>query len=675
VSFSTLFTTWAMVGTFVATILLLSLPYFFGGMALAALFRRQHDEIPRLYMADLLGASAGVVVAVLAMNVMGTPAATFWVALPVLLAALLAGGRWRLIVPLFLVALMIWSGPFSSLEREREERAPVVYKHWDAMAKVKMYAFGVTYRGLNVDNVANSPVIPFDGDWDTWNAEEVDWDINVKYLVAQFDSCTFLSLGSGGGSDVMQALDHGATEVHAVEVNPHLNHMLVVGDTAGYVVRDSSVVDSTGRIITCAEFTGHVYQDSRVKVVSEDARTYVRRHKNTFDVIYSLSSNTWAALASGSFALAESYLFTTEAFMDYWDALSDSGFMSMEHQVYMPRLVTQVEDALTRLEVDDPRTHFAVYDLPGLRRKLVLISKRPLTDELRYLAYGPLTVERQGHIRLLYPAPDSLADNQINRIVTEGWRAMADSAKIDLSPATDDRPFVAQMGKWENFTWRRLEKVHWVAEFRGFPLAKIMIAVILIVMIVIVLPLNLFPYFRKGEKLRFVPWLYFFLIGAGFMMVEILLIQKYALFIGVSVYSLATVLFALLFASGLGSRVAPRWNGLTVFAGILVWLTLEASLFRPLTNELAGFPLSLRVITTIVLVFPLGFFMGMPFPKAGLRVGELVDWGFAVNGAASVLGATVVVLIAITQGFTVALLVAGALYALAGLLLSAKRAW
>jgi hypothetical protein len=70
------------------------------------------------------------------------------------------------------------------------------------------------------------------------------------------------------------------------------------------------------------------------------------------------------------------------------------------------------------------------------------------------------------------------------------------------------------------------------------------------------------------------------------------------------------------------------------------------------------------------LVAPLGFFMGMPFPKGALRVGQLVDWGLAVNGAASVLGGTGAVLVAMTFGFRVALLAAAGLYLLAYLLIS-----
>jgi hypothetical protein len=96
---------------------------------------------------------------------------------------------------------------------------------------------------------------------------------------------------------------------------------------------------------------------------------------------------------------------------------------------------------------------------------------------------------------------------------------------------------------------------------------------------------------------------------------------------------------------------------------------------RHLTNGLSFLGVLPRVLVSAVLIFPAGFFMGMPFPKGALRVRELVDWGFAVNGAASVLGATVIVLIAFTYGFTVALLLAAALYLLANLLLSLKALW
>ncbi len=738
--FSALFSNWAEVGKFLVTIGLLSSSFFFGGIVLALYFRRGHQDMPKLYMADLLGAGLGVLLAIFLMNQFGTPVATFLLAVPVLIAAILASRRWGKLAPAFLIVLAVGYCPEGKtlLEAERQEYGRVIYKHWDAMAKVKLYDFDGHFRGLNIDNVANSPVIPFSGEWDPADTMSSGWNVDVRYLVKQFDSCTFLALGSGGGSDVLQALEHRAAEIHAVEVNGHMNYMMTQGDTCGYLdfeplyavaeepavepaVEDEATADagsesgenevedtvagesgteaveaaaaepseppppppppppafrdSTGKIITLADYSGHIYDDPRVKVVTEDARTYVRRFQNKFDIIYSTSSNTWAALGSGSFALAENYIFTTEAFADYWVALTDRGFLTMEHQMYMPRIVTEVIDALEGLGVSEPRSHFAVYNIPHRRRNLLLLSKQPLTEEIRRHAFGELTPEVHGQLHLLYPATDSLAGNIINRVVAEGWEAASDSAAIDLSPCTDDRPFVAQLGQWKNFSWENLGKANLYADFMGFPLAKVIIVIILIVVVLLLIPLNLIPYFTKGPHLKAVPWLYFFTIGVAFMMVEVVLIQKYALYIGASVYSIATVLLTLLIASGIGSRFAEKVGDGVAFAGIVIWLLLEIFVFGAVTAGLEGLPILARALVVAALTFPLGFFMGMPFPKGTLRVGELIDWGFSVNGAASVLGATLIVLIAFSYGFTVALIVGALTYLVAWMLMSMKKAW
>lgn len=724
--FAQLYSSWTMVGKLAVTILILMSSFFFGGIGLAILFRHNHQDMPRLYMADLLGAGVGVLLAIWAMNIFGTPVASFLTALPILIASLIVSRSWTKAIPAVLVALVFVLIPSAEkmLEMERQERAPVIYKHWDAMSKIKVYDYGEMARGINIDNVANTPVYAFDGNWDEVKPGETPWDINVSYLIQQFDSCVFLSLGSGGGADVMQALAEGATEVHAVEVNPHINYMMVHGNPDGYLpmpppepdtvsgdmaVSDTTVADgeentgdssetadkteandsSLAEIDTLAdsstvpaahvpmpEFSGYLFHDPRVKVVTEDARAYVRRFENKFDVIYSLSSNSWAALASGAFALAESYIFTTEAFMDYWRCLSDSGYMMMEHQVYMPRLVSEVIDALNRLGVENPTSHFAVYDLPQMRRKIVLISKRPLTDDLRYRALGELTPERFATIHLLYPpANDSLESNIYNRIVTEGWENVTDSANVNLSPVDDDRPYVGQMGLWRNFDREKMAKLLGYADYYGFPLSNAIMLIILGVVVLIILPVNLLPYFTKGVHLRAAPWLYFFFIGIAFMSVEIVLIQKYALLIGASLYSIVTVLLTLLIASGIGSRFAKRFGDSTVFVFIILWLLLDALVFRHVFYAAGALSLLPRVLISALLVFPVGFFMGMPFPKGTLRVGELIDWGFAVNGAASVLGSVLVLLIAFTWGFVWALSFAALMYLMAYLLIRLKGAW
>jgi len=245
---------------------------------------------------------------------------------------------------------------------------------------------------------------------------------------------------------------------------------------------------------------------------------------------------------------------------------------------------------------------------------------------------------------------------------------------VNLAPATDNKPFVAQMGLWRNLDLGKLEHVA-PYEFAGFPVAKVIIVAILLVVGLLILPINLVPYLLPGDRLKAVPWMYFFAIGMAFMAVEVILIQQFTLFIGASVYSISTILLTLLVASGVGSQYAKRFGDSVPFLGILAWIVLDVLLFGTVAHALGGLVMPLRILIAALAVFPLGFFMGMPFPKATLRVGPLVDWGFAVNGAASVLGSALVVLIAFVAGYGVALAVGAALYLASWRMLAAKSAW
>ncbi len=654
--FSVLFVSLGMMGKMLLVFLLLSSSFLGGGIVLAALFRQKPEDMPRMYMADLLGAGLGVFLAIFLMNRFGTPAAVFLNAGFFILAGIMKSRSWKRIIPIFMLIPMILMMPRSEmiLQADRQERAPVTYTHWDALSKVKIYEYDTNYWGLNIDNVANSPVYGFDGNWNRPDSLLFQFGIDVQYLIQQNDSCVFLSLGAGGGVDVLQALQYGAEEIHAVEINGHINEMMKSG--------------------MLADFSGHIYSDPRVIVATEDARSYVKRFPKTFDLIYSLSSNTFAALASGAFAMAENYLFTVEAFQDYWNSLSDNGFMMMEHQFYTPRLVAELVEALEAEGIHDCRQHFAVYNLPQLNRKMILLGKQPLTEEIRYSAFFELTAENYEYIHLLYPPADSLKDNLINRIVLNGWESEADGAPIDISPCTDDCPFTAQLGLWRSFSLEKLKQLS-PYDFFGFPISKLLTLIIIILVLCIVLPLNLLPMLSKRPGLKPVPWLYFFLIGMGFMMVEVILIQKYALFIGSSLHSILTVLITLLIMSGIGSRFSGIMPERTVFLAISAMLAFEILVVPGIFSWFGHWPLSARIATAAVILAPLGFFMGMPFPKAAVRVGDQIDWGLAVNGAASVLGSCIIILAAFSLGFRMSLFLGWMTYAAAGLLLIKCSGW
>ena len=260
------------------------------------------------------------------------------------------------------------------------------------------------------------------------------------------------------------------------------------------------------------------------------------------------------------------------------------------------------------------------------------------------------------------------------RIIQNGWRQVAPELPVEISPCTDNRPFIAQQGLLKNLRGKSLKAVE-PMELKGYPLSKLIIGAVLAVVLLLILPLNLLPFWRKGPKLAARGWLYFFAIGLGFMVLEIVLIQKYTLFVGPSAYTLVTILFTLLVASGLGSRFASSFGDRLPFLAILAWLALDILLFGRITTALGGLTLGPRVLVTLLLIAPLGFFMGMPFPKGTGRVGELIDWGFAVNGAAGVLGSAAIMLVSFSWGFNAALLVGGSAYLLALGLTFGRRPW
>jgi hypothetical protein len=81
--------------------------------------------------------------------------------------------------------------------------------------------------------------------------------------------------------------------------------------------------------------------------------------------------------------------------------------------------------------------------------------------------------------------------------------------------------------------------------------------------------------------------------------------------------------------------------------------------------------MALRVLVTVLLIAPLAFCMGMPFPLGLARVGAglpgFIPWAWGINGCASVVSAVMASLLAIQFGFTVVIISALLLYLAAAL--------
>ena len=165
--------------------------------------------------------------------------------------------------------------------------------------------------------------------------------------------------------------------------------------------------------------------------------------------------------------------------------------------------------------------------------------------------------------------------------------------------------------------------------------------------------------------------LYFVFIGCGYLLIEVALIQKFVLFLGHPTYALTVVIFSMLLSSGLGSywsgRLIDREGRLIKVLGcVALCAALWAWILSALLPAAVGLPLLLKMAITVLLIAPLGFMMGMPFPAGLQRLEEwhapAVRWAWSLNAAASVLGSVGALVCSIYLGLIQTLIVGGLLY-------------
>ncbi len=249
------------------------------------------------------------------------------------------------------------------------------------------------------------------------------------------------------------------------------------------------------------------------------------------------------------------------------------------------------------------------------------------------------------------------------------WRDFCHDYALDVCPPTDDKPFF--------FNMRRLGDIldsqsgyHYGVD--PFQLLLLTLGILVVLSVAgLLAPLR---FSRSGERPRVPSLLYFAAIGLGFLMLEIVLIQRFVLFLGFPTYAISIVLFALLIFTGVGSALSTRLAGsrrsLTTVLGAAVVLVLVATFaLPPMLRGLIDLPFPARAVLAVVLLAPLGLALGMPMPLGLARFSALhprsVAYAWGVNGVASVLASVLGITLAINFGYTMASLAAGGCYAFA----------
>jgi hypothetical protein len=473
-----------------------------------------------------------------------------------------------------------------------------------------------------------------------------------------------LVIGPGGGYDVARALAGGSTGITGVEINP------IIANT---IMRDRMLAESHG-----------IYKRPEVRIVVEDGRSFVRGSAEKYQVVEATLVDTWASTAAGAFALSENNLYTSDAFYDYLGHLTDDGVLAFTRWGFDPpreslRLVTLGMDALKRLGEDRLPLHFIAIREDSVRLHgygaldTVLVSRQPFSD--RDVARAREFVKQAGMDALYLPGDPPV--NAFQKLIESP--APADFLRdytYDVSAVTDDRPFffytVQSRDFWSFLTQASRESEDYKVN-RAVPMLAGIVGLSLIAtLLVLILPrLLLGSRLPKQSGVTTFLW-YFLFLGAGYILIQVALIQRFILLLGRPTYALTVIIFSMLVASGLGSyfssRIAgERQGGLArVLSAIALLVVALAFAAGPLVAASATWPLPAKLFLASAVVAPAALLMGVPFP-VGLRWlhrrhAASVRWAWALNSAASVLGSALAILLAIYLGLRATMLVGAGLY-------------
>jgi hypothetical protein len=684
--------------------IIISVPFFCSGLALALLFTRGTQQINRLYAFDLFGAGLGCAALAVVMPAFGGSGSVVVAAAVGLLAAVvfafhkarkLAGVCLALCVIAFALASFADRAlPISVTPNKRRPPRPPIYTAWNTFSRIDLYeappnpqtnAPGARRFIFDAGTAATGmqDLRPGVRDYLSRNQNDEDYNSGIAYVGKP--NPRVLIIGSGGGAQVLDALHFGAREITAVEINPIIN-------------------DVVSRRMS--DYWGGLFNQPEVRLVTEEGRSYVRRSREQYDAIISVHTISNAAIASGALSLAENYVLTREAFEDYLDHLTPDGviyFTRPEQQI--ARLFATAREVLAARGITDAAAHLYAYRVPpspqtfqtvGTNRLSFsagfLLKKSPFTpEELRrieeLLGVGlPSRNPNQPSPEVLYSPLAPRAGSIYHTLVTApDLREVYQAQAAQIEPATDDRPFFNQHTRWSSINFNALRDLFTQNQMGRMaledrPIAEVTLLVLLAQTILIAAALILLPlarFSREGlrapNRWRFL--LYFAGLGLGFIMIEIALLGRFMLFLGQPVYTFAVVLASLLIFTGAGAYLAGRFRSqprralLRIVPLILLTLIATAFVMPALFSAALGLTLLWRVTLSVVLLAPLGILLGMPFPT-GLRIvsaeaSALVPWSWGVNGFFTVIGTVTAVILGMSFGFKIVLLVGALCYLIA----------
>ncbi len=686
--------------------IILAVPFFLTSVCVALALMRGAGRVGRLYCSNMVGSGVGAFAMIGLFSVLRPRYIPALTALCTLVALLVAGRlhpvypRKRVAVgaALILGAAALGLTPIRISDYKglsyavqypdariiAETTGPMAVLTAIASEQVRetpgqlSYAYPWSERGPIPEQIALffdaggvSPICRFTGDLKPFEYWDYVPPAIAYHLVETPDT---LIIGAGGGADVLGALYHGASHVTAVEVNPEVFRLLHENEEL-------------------RAFYGGLYDRPDVTPVVADGRGFVQAHDAQYDMIQIALLDSFSAAAAGVHALNESYLYTVEALQLFIERLRPGGVLAITRWLKTPprdalKLFATAVDACEALGVERPGDHLVF--IRAWNTGTVVIARDPLNaaqiTAARAFALSRgfdlchlsgMTADEANQFTVL-EAP--VYYNFARELLYGDRNALNRDALFYLRPATDNRPYFFRFLKWGSLP--RLLRgmgMQWApfVEWGYVTLIATLVQGALVAAVLILLPLISLARRPRVHGTKAGVILYFAGLGLAYMFLEIAVIQRLMLFLAYPVYAVTVTLTGFLVFSGLGSfaadalyrRHGPERTARTVMlvaVSILTIIAVYVILLPTLFRLGAGWSDPVKIISTLAVMAPLAFIMGIPFPTAMQLITDaderLLPWAWGINGCFSVIGAAAATVFAIHGGFTALVLAAAALY-------------
>ena len=651
-----------------------SLPFLLSGIVVSLAISESIARVEKAYFWDLAGAATGCLALIPLLDVIGAPGAVL--AAAVLSASASAvwfglartrrGRAFGVALALALVALVTYNKQSHILDLRTAKGMELRGEHfvqWNSFSRIAVKDDPGGGQIVAIDADATTGISQFDIDHLSQTERTQLAAEGPGFVYCIRPGSKTLILGAGGGWDVARALASGSRDVTGVEINP--------------------IIATTIMRNRYAKLSHGIYLRPDVRIIVEDGRSYVRRSSEKYQILQATLVDTWASTAAGAFALSENNLYTTDAFLDYLNHLTPDGVLAFTRWGFQPpreslRLISLAREALSRLGEKEAWRHVVVIreQSPRLRHwgatDTVLISRKPFSTADLVKAHE--TAARG--FELIY-APDTPGTTPFHQLLrATDVNKFYDGYAFDVRPVPDDRPFFFYTVQARDI-WSFVRTFnHESADFKVNLALPALFALLAVSAIATLVTLLLPPILlrtrlpREPGVARFLP--YFLLLGAGYIIIQVGLIQKLILLLGHPTYALTVVVFSMLLSSGLGSFASRRILNRDerrlrlVPLAVAAAVALLAMLVTPASSALATAPSFVRLLCAVLMVAPAGFLMGMPFP-GGLALLEdwqpmAVRWAWSMNAAASVLGSALSICCAIYVGLQTTLLLGALCY-------------